>query len=101
MNAALLAYKNLAKLFTEWGFVMNPYDPFVWNKMIDGKQMSIIFHIDDLLLSFADPHIVTLHIKKLETAYAKRDPLTVTRGPVHEYLGMTFDLRILGQVALT
>ena len=25
MNAALLAYKKLAKLFKDWGFVMNPY----------------------------------------------------------------------------
>ena len=69
--------------------------------MIDGKQMSIMFHIDDMLLSFIDPHIVTLNIKKLEVAYAKRDQLSVTRGPVHEYLGMTFDLRISGQVTLS
>ena len=69
--------------------------------MIDGKQMSIMFHIDDLLLSFIDPHIVTLYIKKLEVAYTKRDPLTVTRGPVNKYLGMTFDLRVSGQVALS
>ena len=37
MNAALLAYKKLAKLFKEWGFVMNPYDPCVWNIMVCGK----------------------------------------------------------------
>ena len=37
MNTALLAYKKLAKLFLEWGFVMNPYDPCVWNKMVGGK----------------------------------------------------------------
>ena len=66
MNAALLAYKKLAKLFTEWSFVMNPYDPCVWNKMIDGKQMSIMFHIDDLLLSFSDPDIrVPVHVSLL------------------------------------
>jgi len=27
MNAALLAYEKLTKLFKVWGFVMNPYDP--------------------------------------------------------------------------
>ena len=40
MNAALLAYKKLAKLFTQWGFKMNPYDPCVWNRMTNGKQLS-------------------------------------------------------------
>ena len=101
MNAALLAYKKLAKLFREWGFVMNPYDPCVWNKMVGGKQMTIMFHIDDLLMSHLLPHIVTLFIKKLEQEYATRDPLTVTRGLIHDYLGMTFDLRVPGQVALS
>ena len=63
--------------------------------------MSIIFYINDLLVSHKLPHIVTLFIKKLEAEYAKRDPLTVTRGLVHEYLGMNFDLRASGQVALS
>ena len=47
MNAALLAYKKLANLFKEWGFIMNPYDPCVWNKMVGKYQMTIMFHIDD------------------------------------------------------
>ena len=101
MNAALLAYKKLAKLFAEWGFVMNPYDPCVWNKMVGKHQMTIMFHIDDLLMAHKHAHIVTLFIKKLEQVYGKRDPLTVTRGLVHEYLGMTFDLREKGEVALS
>ena len=101
MNAALLAYKKLVKLFLEWGFVMNPYDLCVWNKMVGGKQMSIMFHIDDLLMSHKHPHIVTLFINKLEQQYATREPLTVTRGLIHEYLGVTFDLRVTGQVALS
>ena len=101
MNAALLAYKKLANLFKDWGFVMNPYDPCVWNKMVGKHQFSIMFHIDDLLMSHRKAEIVTLYIKKLEREYGKRDPLTVTRGLVHEYLGMTFDLRTKGQVSLS
>ena len=101
MNAALLAYKKLAKLFCEWGSVMNPYDPCVWNKMVGGKQMTIMFHIDDLLMAHLLPHIVTLFIKKLEREYATQDPLTVTRGLIHDYLGVTFDLCVPGQVALS
>lgn len=101
MNAALLAYKKLAKLFREWGFKMNPYDPCVWNKMVNGKQLTIIFHIDDLMMSHKNPNILTLYIRKLEKEYARRDPLTVMRGKVHEYLGMTVDFRVKLQVTFT
>ena len=93
MNAALLAYKKLAKLFKKWGFKMNPYDACVWNKMVNGKQFTIVFHIDDLLLSHLNPNIVTLYIRKLHNEYGSLENLTVTRGKVHEYLGMTIDFR--------
>ena len=101
MNAALLVYKKLAKLFLEWGFVMNPYDPCVWNKMVDGKQMTIMFHIDNLVMTHKLLHIVTLSIKKLKQQYVTREPLTVTKGLVQDYLGMTFDLRVTGQLSLS
>ena len=71
MNAALFVYKKLANLLLDWGFVINLYDPCVWNKMVSGKQMSIMFHIDDLLVSLQHPHIVTLFINRLEQEYAK------------------------------
>ncbi len=29
------------------GYVMNPYNPCVWNKMIKKKQITICFHVDD------------------------------------------------------
>jgi hypothetical protein len=98
MNAALLAYKKLAKLFRAWGFKMNPYDACVWNKMVNGKQFTIVFHIDDLLLSHLNPNIVTLYINKLNKEYGSLANLTVTRGKVHEYLGMTIDFRVKSEV---
>ena len=42
LNAAILAYKKLTKYFVEWGFKMNPYNPCLWNKNINGKQFTII-----------------------------------------------------------
>jgi hypothetical protein len=68
---------------------MNPYDPCVWNKMVNGIQITIIFHIHDLMMSHKNPNITTSYIRKLEQEYARRDPLTVIRGNVHEYLRMT------------
>jgi len=101
MNAALLAYKKLAKLFKVWGFVMNPYDPCVWNKEVRKFQLSILFHIDDLLISHRHPEVVMLFIKKLEKECGVKDPLTVTRGKLHEYLGMTVDFSATGICKMT
>ena len=43
---------------------------------------------------------MNLFIKKLEQEYGKRDALTVTRGLVHDYLGMTVDFRVPFEVSL-
>ena len=54
MNAALLAYKKLARLLNEIGMEMNPYDPCVVNCMVNGKQQTVTWHIDDLNISHKD-----------------------------------------------
>ena len=91
VKAALKAYKKLAKYLRSWGLEMNPYNPCVWNKVVDDNQMTLIFHIDDILLSHRKSHVVTEYIKLLDGAYGQVDSLTVTRGKHHEYLGMSLD----------
>ena len=98
MNAALLAYKKLAKRINSWGFTINPYEPCLWNKYINKKQMSILFYIDDLLISHLNPVMATLYIKKFEKKYEKLAVLTVCRGLVHKYLGQTVNFRKKGEV---
>ena len=101
MNASLLAYKKLAKLLTKWGFVMNVYDPCVWNKLIERTQCTIMYHIDDILAGHLSPEVITMFVKRFEKEYATLDPLTVRRGKLHEYLGITLDFRWEGEVALS
>jgi hypothetical protein len=43
--ASLLYYRKFAKSLTDIEFKINPYDPCVANKMIDGEQMTIFFHV--------------------------------------------------------
>ena len=68
---------------------MNPYEPCLWNKNINGKKFTIIFHVDDLELSHVDPSVVTMMINELKEAYignsSIKDELTITRGKVHDY----------------
>ena len=101
LNAAILAYKKLTGYFKKWGFTMNPYDPCVWNKMINGSQMTVIFHVDDGIVSHVDPKQVTDFLKELSKIYGQTDPLTIRRGKIHDYLGMTIDFSIDLQVMVT
>ena len=51
MVASLLYYRKFTKNLKKMGFVINPYDPCVANKTVDGKQMTICFHMDDCKIS--------------------------------------------------
>lgn len=73
---------------------MNPYDLCVCNNQVSNKKISLIYHIDDLMLSHVMAQVVTLFIKKSEREYWQHDKLTVTCGFVHKYLGMTIDFRM-------
>ena len=101
INAALMAYRKLARCLKEWGFEMNPYDPCVWNAIVEGEQTTLLFHVDDVLLTHKMASVVTEYIKRLDSTCGQNDPLAVTRGKIHEYLGMTLDFRRKGEVAFT
>jgi hypothetical protein len=51
MITSLLYYLKFVKSLTDIDFVINPYDPCVANKMIEGDQVTICFHVDDCKLS--------------------------------------------------
>ena len=36
---------------------MNPYDPCVANRLVNGLQQSILFHVDDCKLSHKYPEV--------------------------------------------
>jgi len=48
LQAAMLFWKDLTKTLTDCGFILNPYDRCVANKMIDGKQCTDLWHVDDI-----------------------------------------------------
>ena len=79
------------------GFVINYYDPCVANKIVNGKQLTVCWHVDDLKISHANKKVVSKFLKQLEKLYGE---LRTTRGKVHDYLGMTLNYRILGKVQI-
>lgn len=101
LKAALLFWEDLSSKLVSNGFIINPYDFCVANKIINGKQCTIIWHVDDLKISHVDSEVVTSVIGTLNKAYGKHAPLTVTRGKVHDYLGMRLDYSKKGEVHIT
>jgi hypothetical protein len=51
LKAALLFWKLLSSKLVSWGFTINPYDWCVANKMIDGTQCTVLWHVDDMKIS--------------------------------------------------
>jgi hypothetical protein len=74
----------LSSQLQEWGFELNPYDFCVANKTINGKQCTILWHVDDLKISHVDLKAVTAILGLLDGRYGqeivgrKRAPITYT-----------------------
>ena len=98
LKAALLFYQKLLGELEAVGFKLNPYDPCVANKEINGSQMTVCWHVDDLKISHVDKRCVSKIIKYLDGIYPG---VTITRGKIHEYLGMTFDFSTKGAVKIS
>jgi hypothetical protein len=67
MVASLLCYRKFAKSLTDIQFTINPYNPCVAKKIIDGKQMTICWDVDDLKASHVKTKVMDLIIKYLKT----------------------------------
>jgi hypothetical protein len=100
LKAALLFWKLLTSKLVKWGFAINPYDWCVANKMMEGKQCTIVWHVDDLKISHVNDKVNTVIINLIDDESGNEAPLTITRGKVHDYLGMTLDYSEKGKVKI-
>jgi hypothetical protein len=89
MKSALLFYRKLIKELKGMGFEINPYDPCMANKLVDGKQMTVRRHADDLMISHVNQDKILKFVKCIKDIYG--DNLDENVGMTHDYLGMTFD----------
>ena len=98
--SAMLFYKKLVKDLQNYGFVVNPYDPCVANKDVNGKQLTVSWHVDDLKSSHVDSKVNDSFIQWIKDTYGSIGEVKVTRGKIHEYLGMKLDYSVPGQVSI-
>ena len=56
--------------------------------MVNGKQVVVIWHVGDLIISCEKISEVTRMIEWLESQYSK---MRISRGKLHDYLGIYLD----------
>jgi hypothetical protein len=83
----------------EFRFEINPCNPCVANKIVNGMQMTICFHVDDCKLSHhssrANDNMIGWLRQEYKSIFEDRSgKMTVSRGRVHKYVGMTLDYTV-------
>ena len=51
MKSALIFYIKFVKNLKSIGFELNLHDPCVANKIVDGAQLTVVWHVNDLKVS--------------------------------------------------
>ena len=65
------------------GFEINPYASCIANKIIDKKQFTIAWYVDDMKISHANQDEVNQIIQDIERKFGK---MSVTQGHKHKFL---------------
>jgi len=90
MQASLLFYRKLRKELEGYGLIVNPYDPCVANMMTkSGKQLMVVWHVDDLMVSCEDNFELTKFSCYLRSIYGTK--LSMHMGRKHDYLGVDME----------
>jgi hypothetical protein len=90
VQSALLWYELYASTLKEMGFELNPCDLCVANAVIEGKQCTICWYVDDNKISHVNPKVVDNVIEKIEGKFGK---MSQTRGDEHDFLGMNITFK--------
>jgi hypothetical protein len=105
-RSTALFWQNLSTKLKKWGFETNSYNFCIANKTINGKQCTVVWHVDDLKIYHVDAKGVTSILNLLDAKYGQeivggeQAALTINRGRIHDYLGMTLDYSEPGYIKL-
>ena len=99
VEASNLWYNDLSGKLISNGFMNNPYDNCVFNKVEqDGAQTTVAVHVDDLFVTSAKESNLKAFCSYLKSVYPETKE---NRGDVIDYIGMTFDFTKDGEVSVT
>ena len=83
IKSALLWYQCFTKCLSKMGFKLNNYDQCVTNKMIEGKQCTIVWYVDDNKINHVSSQVVDKVIAEIEKKFGK---MTVKPGKEHIFV---------------
>ncbi len=89
MKSALLFYKKLVAELQDMGFEINPNNPCIANKLVNGSKMTIRWNVDALMMSHLKQEEIMQVAQQKKDIYG--DNLKENVATVHDYLGMTFN----------
>jgi hypothetical protein len=70
--------------------------------MVNGNQVTIQFHVDDLKISHRDQSVMDEVLLDLNNKFGiTRKPLAATTGMIHDYIGITIDYSEKGKDRFT
>ena len=90
VQSALLWYELYSSTLQDMGFELNPCDMCVANAIIEGKQCTICWYVDDNKISHVNSKVVDDVIEKIEKKFGK---MSQTRGEDHDFLGMNITFK--------
>jgi hypothetical protein len=98
IESGKLWYENIRAYLESNGFLANPHDICVFNEGQGEDQVTICLYVDDLLITSSNSIKIDNFLQRLKDHYRE---LKVTRGKVHNYLGMRFDFSTSGKCEIT
>ena len=73
------------------GYHTNEYVWCVMNNIIDNHHCTRLWHVYDLKTSHVELAIISSVLTDVDSEYGKINKMTITRGKIHKYFGMTID----------
>ena len=99
IQSPLLWYKKIRADLESQGFKVNPYDPCVANKWVDGSYLTVLWHVDDLKISHKKEKVVDDFVNWVYKKYTDENgEVKICKGKQHLFLGILFDYSIEGML---
>jgi hypothetical protein len=91
----------LTAALQELGYQANPYEPCLFNRMVDGVQCSVCTYVDDLRWYSLNKDFLMADIAHLNKKFGVIKKLTLQDCNITEYLGMIWDRSTPGECRIT
>ena len=95
--ASMLWYRNFRHDLEGIGFKFNPFGPRVVNRIVNGSQHTIRYHVGDVILSRLKAKVNNNFAIWAQGEYGSVKSVEVKCGKTHKFLGMTLDFSKAGE----